>query len=173
MSDFAQIYTCNLPGGRTWRVSVIPESSDVDFNLYIENPNGQEIAQDNSQNVDAYCTFTSLLSGTYHLKVKTVEGNCNFSINVEPVSIIYTQTYYHRLERGKTWKVSVIPSEPNVDFNLYIEDPDGKEVIQDSSPKASAYCTFTSTQGGPYSLRIESVKGVSDFKLNIEPISDN
>lgn len=169
MSEFAQIYTCNLPGGRTWRVSVIPEHCDVDFTLYIEDPNGQEIAHDNNQSADAYCTFTSLMSGTYRLKVEAVEGNCQFSINVEPVSILFTQSYYYRLENNKTWKVSVIPTEPDVDFNLYVEDPDGKEVIQDSSPKASAYCTFTSTLSGVYSIRIESVKGISDFKLNIEP----
>lgn len=168
MSEFPQTYTCELPHGKAWRVSVIPERDNVDFDLVIEDPGGNIIAQDDSPNADAYCTFTSLVSGTYLFKVTSIKGNCKFAIDVTPVKILFSRNYYRRLYSGVTWKVSVIPTDKNVDFNLYIEDPDSKVVIQDSSPDSSAICLFTSTIEGNYCFRVESLKGISDFEFKIE-----
>ncbi|YAI81964.1 MAG: hypothetical protein ACQJCO_09355 [cyanobacterium endosymbiont of Rhopalodia sterrenbergii] len=55
-----------------------------------------------------------------------------------------------------------------MDFNLYIEDPKGQAIIQDSSPDPSATCVFTSTIEGNYCFLVESLKGMSDFDFKIE-----
>ncbi|MGP0129557.1 MAG: PPC domain-containing protein [cyanobacterium endosymbiont of Rhopalodia musculus] len=168
MNEFSQTYTCELPQGKTWRVSIIPERDDVDFDLMIEDPVGNIIARDNSTNADAYCTFTSFVGGTYFFRVTSVKGNCKFAIDVNPVTIIFSRNHYHHLDSGVVWKVAVIPTVKNVDFNLYIEDPKGQAIIQDSSPYPSATCVFTSTVEGNYCFRVESLKGMSDFNFKIE-----
>lgn len=172
MNKFQQIYNAQLHSGKTWRVSVIPENLDIDFDLYIFDPQGKEIAKDASSEPDAYCTFTSLLEGLYQFKVEASEETCNFTINVEPVSILFSRLYHHRLLSGTSWSVAVIPSEPNVDFNLYIESPEGEQLTQDSSPNSNAYCTFTTTIEGIYSFRVESLKGVSDYDFKLQPLEN-
>lgn len=170
MNKFQQIYNAQLPSGKTWRVSVIPENLEIDFDLYIFDPQGKEIAKDASSEPDAYCTFTSFLDGIYQLKVESPDESCNFAINVEPVSILFSRLYYHRLPSNTAWSVAVIPSEPDVDFNLYIESPLGEQLTQDSSPNSNAYCTFTTTAEGVYSFRVESLKGVSDYDFKLQPL---
>jgi hypothetical protein len=172
MNQSQQTYTAQLHGGRTWRVSVIPKNSEIDFDLYIFDPQGNEIAKDASSEPDAYCTFTSLVDGLYQFKVESPDDSAGFSIDVEPVSILFSRLYYHRLPAGTHWSVAVIPSEPDVDFNLYIESPDGEQLTQDSSPHADAYCTFTTTLEGVYSFRVESLKGVSDYNFKLESLKN-
>lgn len=172
MNKLQQIYNTQLRSGKTWRVSVIPENSDIDFDLYIFDPQGKEIAKDASNDPDAYCTFTSLVDGVYQFKVESFEESCNFTINVEPVSILFSRLYYHRLPSGKSWSVAVIPSEPDVDFNLYIESPLGEQLTQDSSPNSEAHCTFTTTVEGVYSFRVESLKGVSDYDFRLQSLEN-
>ncbi|YAI81963.1 MAG: hypothetical protein ACQJCO_09350 [cyanobacterium endosymbiont of Rhopalodia sterrenbergii] len=100
MTEFFQTYTCELPEGETWRVSIIPDRDDIDFDLVIEDPVGNIIAQDNSNNADAYCTFTSFVSGTYLFRVISVKGNCKFAIDVNLVTILFSRNYYRHLENG-------------------------------------------------------------------------
>ncbi|GFE71879.1 pre-peptidase C-terminal domain-containing protein [Chroococcus sp. FPU101] len=173
MNQFSQIYHAQLVGGKTWRVSVIPENLAIDFDLYIFDPQGNEIAKDASNEPDAYCTFTSLIDGVYQFKVESPDESCAFTIKVDPVSILFSRLYHHRLPSGTSWSVAVIPSEPNVDFNLYIESPEGEQLTQDSSPNADAYCTFTTTVEGVYSFRVESLKGVSDYNFKLQPLSNS
>ncbi|WP_267384452.1 hypothetical protein [Cyanobacterium sp. uoEpiScrs1] len=170
MNEFFQTYTCELSQGKTWRVSVVPERDDVDFDLIVEDPVGNIIAQDNSNNADAYCTFTSFVDGIYLFIVTSVKGNCKFAIDVNPVKIIFSRNYYCHLDNDVVWKVVVIPTAKNVDFNLYVEDPNGQAIIQDSSPEPSATCIFTSNIKGNYYFRVESLKGMSDFDFKIEKL---
>ncbi|PSF39329.1 hypothetical protein C7H19_00645 [Aphanothece hegewaldii CCALA 016] len=169
MNEFQQIYSAQLNSGKTWRVSVIPENSNIDFDLYIFDPQGKEIAKDASSEPDAYCTFTSFADGIYQFKV-VAPKDCSFTINVAPVSILLSRLYHHRLPSKSSWSVAVIPSEPNVDFNLYIESPEGEQLAQDSSPNSNAYCTFTTTVEGVYSFRVESLKGVSYYDFQLKPL---
>ena len=99
MNEFFQTYTCELPQGKTWRVFIIPEREDVDFDLMIEDPIGNLIAKDNSTNADAYCTFTSFVGGTYLFRVTLVKGNCKFAIEVNLVTILFSRNYYHYLDK--------------------------------------------------------------------------
>lgn len=171
MDKFHQMYSAQLHGGKTWRVSVIPENFEIDFDLYIFDPQGNEIAKDASSEPDAYCTFTSLVDGLYQFKVESPDETCGFAINVEPVAILLSRLYYHRLPSGTHWSVAIVPREPDVDFNLYIESPNGEPLTQDSSPQADAYCTFTTTAAGVYSFRVESLKGLSDYDFKLQPLN--
>lgn len=83
-------------------------------------------------------------------------GTMNISLSVSP---------------GWRWKISVVPKNQDVDFNLYISDMAGNLVAQDDSPDADAHCTFDATGDGKYSALVESVRGSSEYSLDINPVS--
>ncbi len=53
------------------------------------------------------------------------------------------------------------------DFNLYIYDPNGNEIVQDSSPEPNAHCVFTTTSSGSYQIKLDRVRGVGGFGIKI------
>ncbi|EDN70989.1 hypothetical protein BGP_4149 [Beggiatoa sp. PS] len=82
MSTVIWNYSYNLPGSFKMSVIVKAQQADDDFNLYIYDPNGHEIAQDDSPDANAYCVFTTTSSGSYKLKLERVKGSGGFSLKI-------------------------------------------------------------------------------------------
>ncbi len=64
-----------------------------------------------------------------------------------------------------THTIQVEADRDDVDFNLIVLGPDGREIARDDAPAADATCTFDSEVAGKYELRIELVRGRAGFSL--------
>jgi uncharacterized protein YkwD len=82
MSTAIWNYSYNLPGGFQMTVIVKAQQADDDFNLYIYDPNGNEIAQDDSPDANAYCIFTTTSNGSYQFKLERLKGSGGFSLKM-------------------------------------------------------------------------------------------
>ncbi|MDM8559963.1 CAP domain-containing protein [Candidatus Parabeggiatoa sp. HSG14] len=77
--------------------------------------------------------------------------------------------YSYNLPGHLRMTVQVKAQRSTDDFNLYIYDPNGNEIAQDSSPDASAHCVFTTTSSGPYRIKLDRARGVGGFGIKIVP----
>jgi len=71
------------------------------------------------------------------------------------------------LTSGVTYAVYVKPTDPTVDFDLYINDERGNLVSWDATPAADAYCTVTPAWTGPFRLTVTSKRGASAFGIAV------
>ena len=71
------------------------------------------------------------------------------------------------LTSGVTYQVYVKPTDPTVDFDLYIYDEQNNLVTWDATPAADAYCTVTPVWTGPFRLKVTSNRGVSAYGIAV------
>jgi len=71
------------------------------------------------------------------------------------------------LTSGVTYQVYVAPTDPTVDFDLYIKDERGNLVAWDATPAADAYCTVTPAWTGPFRLTVTSKRGSSAYGIAV------
>lgn len=71
------------------------------------------------------------------------------------------------LEGGRTYFIHVHPTEPSVDFDLHIYDQNANLVAWDETPAADAYGTVTPIISGPFRIVVNSVGGMSDYRVEI------
>lgn len=79
------VFSISTVPGYKWKISVIPESKTVDFNLYVYDSSGKLIVEDSTTAADAYCTFDSAGDGVYKARVESVKGSSNFSFDINYV----------------------------------------------------------------------------------------
>jgi hypothetical protein len=72
------------------------------------------------------------------------------------------------LTGGHTYAVLVEPSDPTVDFDLYVHDENGKLVTQDNSLAADAYCAVTPLWTGPFRLIVKAHRGFSGYRIQVQ-----
>ena len=72
------------------------------------------------------------------------------------------------LSGGHTYAVLVEPSEPSVDFDLYVYDENGTLVNQDDSSAANAYCAITPRWTGPFRLVVKAYRGLSAYRIQVQ-----
>lgn len=72
------------------------------------------------------------------------------------------------LRSGATYSVYVVPSEPSVDFDLYVHDENGNLVTQDTSTSSDALCFITPVWTGPFRLTVKAARGLSTYRIRVE-----
>ena len=72
------------------------------------------------------------------------------------------------LASGHTYAVYVEPFEPTVDFDLHVYDENGNLISQDVSTAADAYCTITPRWTGPFRLVVNSARGLSGYRIQVQ-----
>ncbi|MDQ3920018.1 MAG: hypothetical protein M3348_16255 [Acidobacteriota bacterium] len=72
------------------------------------------------------------------------------------------------LRGGVTYSVYVRPTDPTVDFDLYIQDENGNMVTQDNSTNSDAFCLVTPAWTGPFRLTVTSARGLSTYNILVE-----
>jgi hypothetical protein len=72
------------------------------------------------------------------------------------------------LRAGQAYLVDVQPTEPGVDFDLHVFDENGNLVDQDVSPARDAYCTVRPRWTGPFRLVVESARGTSAYRIQVQ-----
>jgi hypothetical protein len=71
------------------------------------------------------------------------------------------------LQSGVTYQVYVKPTDPSVDFDLYIYDESGNVVAQDNSTSSDALCNVTPLWTGPFRLHVKCARGASYYGIAI------
>ena len=71
------------------------------------------------------------------------------------------------LEGGRTYSFSVLPSEQNVDFDLYIYDQNDNLVAWDDSTAADAYGVVTPFITGPFRIVVRSAHGMATYQVEV------
>lgn len=72
------------------------------------------------------------------------------------------------LRAGITYNIYVDPSEPSVDFNLFVYDENNNQVAYDNTPASSALCSVTPRWTGPFRIMVTSARGLSNYNLRVE-----
>jgi hypothetical protein len=170
-----------LNAGSTVTVRVLTDKpGDVD--LYIDDPTGKQIAQDTSTSKDCLVTFQPAQAGFYTLVLDNL-GNAANSCQVTYTSAAIgvggvntgNGTYripflahnpegkeslndHHKVyfTAGTSVTVKVIADKAG-DVDLYIDDPSGKQITQDTSTNKDATVTFRPAQSGYYNLVVDNL----------------
>ncbi len=71
------------------------------------------------------------------------------------------------LQGGRTYSFTVRPSEPNVDFDLYIYDQNGNLVAWDETTAADAHGTVTPIFTGPFRIVVKSAEGMATYQVEV------
>jgi hypothetical protein len=74
------------------------------------------------------------------------------------------------LQGQRLYSIYVYPSEPGVDFDLYIYDENGNLVEQDTETDSDALCIIAPRWTGPFRLEVQSARGLSPYSLEIEEL---
>ena len=69
---------------------------------------------------------------------------------------------------GRTYSVYVAPSDPSVDFDLYVYDEKGILIAQDDTPRSDAWCYITPRWTGPFRLVVKAARGFSTYHVRVE-----
>jgi len=72
------------------------------------------------------------------------------------------------LTGGVPHTVYVHPSEPGVDFDLFVYDENGILVTDDISDATDAFCIVTPRWTGPFRLVVKAARGLSTFRIVVE-----
>ena len=72
------------------------------------------------------------------------------------------------LQSGVRHTVYVAPSDPSVDFDLYVYDEKGILVAQDITTDSDALCYITPLWTGPFRLVVKAARGISTFTVSVE-----
>jgi len=72
------------------------------------------------------------------------------------------------LRGGVTYSVYVHPSEPGVDFDLYVHDENGNLITQDITTDSDAFCLITPVWTGPFRLTVTSARGLSNYNILVQ-----
>jgi len=72
------------------------------------------------------------------------------------------------LRGGRTYQIFVRPFEPGVDFDLHVFDENGNLTAQDTRLDPDAYCAVTPAWTGPFRLVVESARGVSGYRIDVQ-----
>ena len=71
------------------------------------------------------------------------------------------------LQGGHTYAVAVQPFEPGVDFDLHVYDESGNLITEDITTAPDAYCAITPRWTGPFRLVVNSVRGISAYRIQV------
>lgn len=71
------------------------------------------------------------------------------------------------LHGGHTYAVAVQPIEPGVDFDLHVYDESGNLITEDITTAPDAYCAITPRWTGPFRLVVNSVRGISAYRIQV------
>jgi hypothetical protein len=71
------------------------------------------------------------------------------------------------LQSGVLYQVYVQPTDPSVDFDLYVYDEGGNLVAQDNSYASDAYCNIIPRWTGPFRLLVKAARGVGYFNIAV------
>lgn len=72
------------------------------------------------------------------------------------------------LQSGITYSVYVAPSDPSVDFDLFVYDENGNLITQDTKTNSDALCYITPLWSGPFRLLVKAARGLSTYNIRIE-----
>jgi hypothetical protein len=72
------------------------------------------------------------------------------------------------LQSGHTYSIYVHAEDPSVDFDLHVLDENGVLVNWDESPAADAYCAITPAWTGPFRLVVDSKRGISPYRVQVQ-----
>ena len=72
------------------------------------------------------------------------------------------------LNGGHTYAVMVEPTDPTVDFDLYVYDENGNLVTLDDSVRANAYCAITPRWTGLFRLLVKAHRGLSPYRIQVQ-----
>jgi hypothetical protein len=72
------------------------------------------------------------------------------------------------LTGGHTYAVYVEPFEPGVDFDLHVYDENGNLISEDVRESPDAYCAITPRWTGPFRLVVNSIRGVSSYRIQVQ-----
>lgn len=72
------------------------------------------------------------------------------------------------LNAGVTYGIYVNPSEPTVDFDLYVYDENGNRVALDASTDSHAMCIVKPRWTGPFRLQVKSARGASTYAISVQ-----
>ena len=78
-----------------------------------------------------------------------------------------TKDFKVKLQSGIKYSIYCTPTEPHVDFDLYIYDETGNLIEYDSSPDSDAYCFVIPNHTGLFRLLIKSEAGFSKYYIRV------
>jgi len=78
-----------------------------------------------------------------------------------------TKDFKVELQSGIKYSIYCTPTEPHVDFDLYIYDETGNLIEYDSSPDSDAYCFVIPNHTGLFRLLIKSEAGFSKYYIRV------
>ena len=75
-------YEADLPAGMEHTIQVQPDSGNVDFNVYVLDANGVELARDDGPDAGASVSLRTSMGGPHIVRVELLRGAAAFSLNV-------------------------------------------------------------------------------------------
>ena len=72
------------------------------------------------------------------------------------------------LQAGTTYRIYVGPSDPSVDFDLYIRDENGVLVASDETTHPDALCQITPRWTGPFLMSVRSARGAASYSISVQ-----
>jgi hypothetical protein len=72
------------------------------------------------------------------------------------------------LSANHTYAVFVDALDDTVDFDLHVYDENGNLINQDVSTAADSYCTITPRWTGPFRLVVNSARGLSEYRIQVQ-----
>lgn len=72
------------------------------------------------------------------------------------------------LQSGVRYSVYVAPSDPSVDFDLYVYDENANLITQDTTTDSNALCYVTPRWSGPFRLVVKAARGLSTYSIRVE-----
>ena len=72
------------------------------------------------------------------------------------------------LKSGVRYGVYVNPTDPSVDFDLFVYDENGNLVTQDTTTASDALCYITPRWSGPFRLLVKAARGLSTYHIRVE-----
>ncbi len=72
-----------LQSGVTYSIYVDASDPSVDFDLYVFDEQGVEVAQDSTTDSDAHCYVRPLWTGPFRFVVKSARGLSSYTVSVQ------------------------------------------------------------------------------------------
>jgi len=168
-----KVFHVSFPAGQKATIRV-KSSEDTDVDLYVEEMDGTDVVSDTDPSKDCMVEFTPLKNKTYRISVINLGpgGNsCLLTHNgkdekvdfgklttTKPFKVVEDGSHIInvKFEQDKLSAVWVT-SEQATDVDVFVFDPDGREIAKDEHVSKDAFVSFIPKTTGMYRIEVRNL----------------
>src|SRR5262245_53805017 len=168
-----KVFHVSFPAGQKATIRV-KSTEDTDVDLFVEEMDGTDVVSDTDPSKDCMVEFTPLKNKTYRISVINLGpgGNsCLLTHNgkdekvdfgklatTKPFKIVEDGSHIIniKLEQDK-WSAVWVTSEQATDVDVFVFDPDGREIAKDEHVSKDAFVSFLPKTSGMYRIEVRNL----------------